>query len=398
MQFLQPVPKLFILLLFQSCRVFQLLCRQLNKQLIAVIKRDFTPHLVNLRLQDLLTHTRLFGLTTKRLFLFQIVINQAISSTLKRVVGRIRPDRVVAAIQREKDVCNILHIQSTFRKVAFTSGLRGNAQRIVNVRFHRIDEIKLNNLEPPDSTPNIELDQQLTLRVVDNHVILSHLPGPHIQSRLNYRLALTCAGYSKNHRIDRLSIHDISAARPLRFILGQSPILVNHIGHCPRVLELIPVLIIRIIQNLTGVKLPAYRLILRKLRCVPKLVHELFINHRLLQHNGLTGIIYQSLALIIDDFTIFVPNVLIRTPRRLNRVQTLVRQRNMRNQRRHLHRRMSANVRKPVIVLHDFFRHLNMLVILPLVDIRCIIHDILSFPILLHIDNHNRIKKKCSAQ
>ena len=99
-------------------RIFLFLCRQLHKQLIAVIKRDFTPKLVNLSVQDFRVHTRPGGLQAQFLLFFQIEVDKTICRTLKRVIRSIGPDRVVGTIRREKHFSDILDILRALRKIA----------------------------------------------------------------------------------------------------------------------------------------------------------------------------------------------------------------------------------------------------------------------------------------
>lgn len=62
---------------------------------------------------------------------------------------------------------------------------------IVNIRFHRIYQIKLHNLKTSYSSSHIKLNQQLPFRVVDNHVVRTPFSRPHIQRWFDYGLTLT---------------------------------------------------------------------------------------------------------------------------------------------------------------------------------------------------------------
>lgn len=68
---------------------------------------------------------------------------------------------------------------------------------IVNIRFHSIYKIKLNDLEASYRTSYIILYKKLPFRVINNHVIWTSFTHPHIYRRFNYSLTLSCSGNSK---------------------------------------------------------------------------------------------------------------------------------------------------------------------------------------------------------
>ena len=75
---------------------------------------------------------------------------------------------------------------------------------IVDICLHSIDKIKLYNLHATDRSPDIVLNQQLTFRIVDDHIVQSFLPCPHVKGRFDYGLSFTCArdselGYAQSH-------------------------------------------------------------------------------------------------------------------------------------------------------------------------------------------------------
>ena len=56
---------------------------------------------------------------------------------------------------------------------------------IVDVSFHGVNEIELDNLVPSTGCFHVVLDEQLALRVVNHHVVGSLLPSPHIDRGLD---------------------------------------------------------------------------------------------------------------------------------------------------------------------------------------------------------------------
>ena len=68
---------------------------------------------------------------------------------------------------------------------------------IVNIRFHCVNQIKLNNLKTANSCSHIVFNKQLSLRIVYNHIIRSFFTSPHINCGLNNGLTLTGTRYCK---------------------------------------------------------------------------------------------------------------------------------------------------------------------------------------------------------
>ena len=108
-----------------NSRIFQFLRCKLYEQLIRVVKCNFTPHLINFTLKNFRIHICSFSYQTKFFFFFQIVVNQTISSTFKRIISRIRPNRIFTAIKREEHVCNIFNVHCSFCEIALTGSFGG---------------------------------------------------------------------------------------------------------------------------------------------------------------------------------------------------------------------------------------------------------------------------------
>ena len=164
---------------------------------------------------------------TQLVFLFEVIVDQAVGCTLERVVCGVRPHGIFCTVYREEHVCDVFNVQSTLGLIAFASSLSRHSKRVVDVCLHRVDQVKLHDLESAHGCTDVILHQELTLRIVNDHVIGALLTHPDIKHRLNVRLTFTSTSHSKDHGVRGCSIHVIHASRTLRFIRWQLPLAVH---------------------------------------------------------------------------------------------------------------------------------------------------------------------------
>ena len=264
-----------------------------------------------------------------RLLFFQIEVDQTVSRTLERVVCGVRPHRVFSSVEGEEDFGDVLNIHCAFGIITFARRVGCHSKRVVNIRFHRVDQVELNDLVTTDRCANIVFNDKFALRIIDDDIILTLLTKPHIQRRLNDGLTFTCAGNSQNHRIDGCRIYDISTGRTLRLVQRKLPVVVDQIGNSFIAAELITVLTIRIIRNLRSVI--ADTDIGRRARCLEQSIRKLFIDHGYLLCNRIAILIAKDLTLVIHDVPIIVFHIFFRTLGKHDLFQTLIAESHMGN-------------------------------------------------------------------
>ena len=273
-----------------------------------------------------------------QLFLFfQIVVDQTVSSTFERIVCSIRPHRVIAAIYREENIGDVFNIQSTLCKISLACRFCCQSERIINIRLHGVDQVKLNHLETANRRTHVELHQKFALRVIHDHVVRAPLSCPHVQRRFDNGLTFTGTSNSQHHRINRRCIHQIGAARPLRLIRRKLPVAIDQISNRLIALQFITILIARIVRNQRGIIELPHTLDIRKATSRIQGIHEVDINHRLLLIQNIVVLIPKDLALIQKDIAVIIQNILRHTPRHLHRVKALIADRTVRNHRRKLY-------------------------------------------------------------
>ena len=250
-------------LIHLSHRRLALLRSELHEQLVAVVERDLAPHGIELLLQNLLIHTVTHRVLTQLVLFFQVVVDQAVCCTLERVVCSIRPHRVFCAVHREEHVCDVFNVERALGLIAFTSSLSCHSQRVVDVSLHRVDEIELHNLESTHGSTDVVLHQELTLRIIDDHVVWTLLTHPNIEHRLNVRLALTSTSHSKNHGVRRSCIHVVDASRTLWLIHWKFPLTVHQISQGVETLELVSVGIAWVVRHVARIETATELLVIR---------------------------------------------------------------------------------------------------------------------------------------
>ena len=170
-------------------------------------------------------------------FFFKVIINQAIRRPLKSIICGIWPYRVFGAVKGEENLGDAFHICGTLGKISLARCLCSHSKRIVYIRLHCIDQVKLHDLISPHRAAHIIFDKQLPLGIVQQDIVQSLLAHPHVNCRLNDCLSLACPGDCQYHCIDRSRIDKVNACRTLRFIFRDIPVLVDQVGNsiiqCP---------------------------------------------------------------------------------------------------------------------------------------------------------------------
>ena len=308
-----------------SHRRLTFLTGQLHEQLVAVIQRDFTPHGIELLFQNLLVHAMSHRILTKLVLFFQVVVDEAVCCTLERVVCSVRPHGILCTIDWEEHVGDIFNVESTLGLVTFACCFRCHSKRIVNVRFHGIDQVELHDLEPAHGCADVVLHQKFALGVIDDHVVRALLTHPDIKHRLNVRLTFTGTSHSQNHRIGRSCIDVIHARWTLRLIRRQLPLPVHEVSKRGKAFELISARVPRVVGNSARIQAPAQLVVLRQARRVPQSRSKGFIEHR--NHVSDRGSVFigDNLTFIQSHVTIVIKHVLLSTLGERHWFNTLIR-------------------------------------------------------------------------
>ena len=307
-----------------SHRRLAFLRRELHEQLIAVIERDFAPHGIKLLFQNLLVHAMSHRVLTKLVLFFQVVVDEAVCCTLERIVRGVRPHRVFCTIHWEEHVGNVFNIERTLGLVTFACCFRCHSKRIVNVRFHGIDEIELHDLEPAHGGADVVLHQKFALGVIDDHVVRALLTHPDIKHRLNVRLTFTGTSHSKNHRVRRSCIDVIHARWTLRLVHRQLPFPVHEVSKGRKAFEFISARVPRVVGNSARIQATAQLVVIRQTRGVPQSRSKGFIEHR--NHVSDRGSVFigDNLTFIQGNVTIVIEHVLLSTLGKRHRLDTLI--------------------------------------------------------------------------
>ena len=298
---------------------------ELHEQLVAVVERDFAPHGIELLFQNLLVHAMPHRILTKLVLFFQVVVDEAVCGPLKRIVRSVRPHRVFCSIDWKEHVGDIFNVESTLGLVTFACCFRCHSKRIVNVRFHGIDEVELHDLEPAHGGANVVLHQKFALGVIDDHVVRALLTHPDIEHRLNVRLTFTSTSHSKDHGVSRGRVHVIDTSGALRLIRRQLPFPIHQIGKRGKAFELISARVPWVVGNSAGIQAPAQLVVIRQARRVPQSRSKGFIEHR--NHVSDRGSVFisQNLTLEQSHVTIVIEHVLLSTLGKCHRLNTLIR-------------------------------------------------------------------------
>ena len=308
-----------------SHRRLTLLRGELYEQLVAVIQRDFAPHGIELLFQNLLVHTMSHRVLTQLVLFFQVIVDKAVCCTLEGVVCSVRPHRVFCSIHREEHVCNVFNVERTLGLVTFACCFRCHSKRIVNVRFHGIDEVELHDLEPAHGGADVILHQKFALGVIDDHVVRALLTHPNIEHRLNVRLTLTSTSHSKDHGVGRGRIDVIHARWTLRLIRRQFPLPVHEVSKRGKAFELISARVPRVVGNSARVETPTQLIVIRQARRVPQSRSKGFIEHRNQVGDRGSVFIGENLALEQSHIAIVIEHVLLSTLGKGHRLNTLIR-------------------------------------------------------------------------
>ena len=364
-----------------SHRRLTLLRSELHEQLVAVVQCHLAPHGIKLLFQNLLIHTVSHRVLTQLVLFFQVVVDQAVCRTLERVVCSIWPHRVFCAVHWEEHVCDVFNVERTLGLIAFTSSFSSHSKRVVDVSLHRVDEVELHNLESTHGCTDVVLHQELTLRIIDDHVVWTLLTHPDVKHRLNVRLTLTGTSHSKNHGVRRSCIHVVDASRTLWLIRWKFPFTVHQISQGIETLELISVGIAWVVRHVTRIETATELLVIRQSRCVPQDCTELFVKHRHHLGHGIAVIVRESFTLKQSHIAILVKNVLGCSLRKSNLLDALVRDHRVRNESRCTYASVRTHVRHHIEALTHFFRECHVLVILVLIDVSSIPHEILRLEV-----------------
>ena len=312
-------------LIHLSHRRLALLRRELHEQLVAVVERHLAPHGIELLFQNLLVHAMSHRVLTKLVLFFQVVVDEAVCGPLKRIVRSVRPHRIFCSIDWEEHVGNVFNVERTLGLVTFACCFRCHSKRIVNVRFHGIDEVELHDLEPAHGGTDVVLHQKFALGVIDDHVVRALLTHPDIEHRLNIGLTFTSTSHSKNHGVRRGCIDVIHARWTLRLIRRQLPLPVHEIGKRGKAFELISARVPWIVGNSAGIQAPAQLVVIRQARSIPQSRSKGFIEHRNHISDRSSVFIGQNLALEQSHVTIVIELILLSTLGKRHWLNTLIR-------------------------------------------------------------------------
>ena len=101
------------LLLELGLGVLQLLGGELDEQLVAVVEGDLAPQVVELLLEGLRVHITGGSYLAQFPLLLEVEVDEAVGGAFEGVVRGVGPHRILAAIQREEHVGDVVHVQRT---------------------------------------------------------------------------------------------------------------------------------------------------------------------------------------------------------------------------------------------------------------------------------------------